>query len=127
MGKKILVVEDEPAILKYMVLRLRHKGYEVITAMDGEKAMEIIRSETPDLVLLDIKLPRMNGYEVCRRMKADKKFQHIPVIYASADASIRIAENVDLFLAEDYLIKPFAPEEMFEKIETYLDRGEEAA
>jgi len=127
MGKKILVVEDEPAILKYLVLRLHSKGYEVTTAIDGEKAMECIDADLPDLVLLDIKLPKMNGYEVCRRIKDNHRLQHIPVIYASADASIRLTENADLFRAEDYLIKPFTPEEMFEKIETYLGRDEKAA
>lgn len=121
MPKKILVVEDEPAILKYIVLRLRNKGYEVETAMDGERALDKLRGTNPDLVLLDIKLPKMNGYEVCRRIKSDSRLKHIPVIYASADASIRLAENVDLMMAEDFIIKPFGPEEMFEKIEAYLE------
>lgn len=120
MAKKILVVEDEPAILKYIVLRLKHKGYEVDTAVDGERALDKVIGAAPDLVILDIKLPRMNGYEVCRFIKSDIRFRHIPVIFASADASIRLTENAELMRAEDYLIKPFAPEEMFEKIETYI-------
>jgi len=112
--KKILVVDDEPGFVKIAGLRLKYSGYEVVTAVDGEEALDRARDSSPDLILLDIKLPKRNGFEVCRILKADPVLSKIPVVFCSADATTAIAQEAPRFGAAGYLIKPFEHEEMLE-------------
>ncbi len=80
MSKKILIVEDYVNIVEILTMRLQAMGYEVVSAADGQAGLSLARKERPDLIILDVMLPRMNGYKVCRLLKFDAKYKHIPVI-----------------------------------------------
>lgn len=121
MAKKILVVDDEPDVLKIVTFRLKKEGYEVITARDGQEALDLVNRERPDLVLLDLRLPVVDGYEVCKRLKTDEDLRQIPVILLTASSATKIAEKTKDFQAEDYLIKPFEPEELLDKVKKFIN------
>ena len=118
--KKILIVDDEPDILKAVTFRVKKLEYEVVTATNGQEALDLIQKEEPDLILLDIELPVMNGYEVCQRVKTNEKLKHIPIIFLTASSASKIAEKVKEFNADDYLIKPFDSEELLKKIKNFI-------
>ena len=115
----ILVVDDEPAVRRVLVMRLQLAGYRVICAEDGEQALEVFHSESPDLVVLDAMLPKMDGFAVCRRLRAESC---VPIIFLSALEAIseRVA-GLDLG-ADDYLPKPFSPKELEARIASILRR-----
>ena len=115
----ILVVDDEPAVLRILVMRLQLAGYRVICAEDGEEALEVFHREQPDLVVLDVMLPKMDGFAVCRRLRAESC---VPIIFLSALEAIseRVA-GLDLG-ADDYIPKPFSPKELEVRIATILRR-----
>ena len=121
MAKKILVVDDEPDILKLETFRLKKSGYEVATATDGREAFDLIQKEKPDLILLDLRLPIMDGYEVCKRLKADQELKHIPVILLTASTVGKIAGTAKELKADDYLTKPFHLQELLAKVKKFLD------
>ena len=118
--KKILIVDDEPDILKVVTFRVKKMEYEVVTATNGQEALDLIQKEEPDLILLDIELPVMNGYEVCQRVKTNEKLKHIPIIFLTASSASKIAEKAKEFNADDYLIKPFDSEELLKKIKNFI-------
>lgn len=120
MSKKILVVEDEADILKAVSFRLDKAGYEVLTAMNGQTALDLVRKDPPDLVLLDLRLPILSGYEVCKQIKSDEKLKKVKVIFFTASVVHNIVEKTKEFGADDYLIKPFSPNELMQKIEKFL-------
>ena len=116
----ILIVDDTPANLQVLAGMLKDRGYKVRPVPSGKLALLAARSEPPDLILLDINMPEMNGYEVCDRLKADDKLQGIPVIFISA-----LTEQLDKVKAfaiggVDYLTKPFQMEELHARVETHL-------
>tara|TARA_Y100001968_G_C19413226_1_gene747519 strand:+ start:1085 stop:1855 length:771 start_codon:yes stop_codon:yes gene_type:complete len=115
----ILVVDDEPAVLKVLVTRLNLAGYQVLSAQDGEQALEVFHKESPDLVVLDVMLPKIDGFAVCRRIRAESC---VPIIFLTALEAIseRVA-GLDLG-ADDYLSKPFSPKELEARIATILRR-----
>jgi len=118
--KRILLADDEEDIKTVVTMFLESQGYEVVTAYDGLDTLEKVRSEKPDLILLDIMMPVLDGYEVCKRLKEDEQTAHIPILILSAAAH---AESVKRGLkagAQDYIIKPFEPEKLHEKIEQVL-------
>jgi len=80
MSKKILIVEDYANIVEILTMRLQAMGYEVVAAADGQAGLSLARKASPDLIILDVMLPRMNGYKVCRLLKFDAKYKHIPII-----------------------------------------------
>ncbi len=107
MKKKILVVDDEPDVQAIVGARLAAMGFEILTAKDGQEGLDLARKEFPDVVLLDLMLPKLDGYKVCRMLKFDKAFERIPVIIFSAkgsDADKKLAEEAG---ADAYMIKPF--------------------
>jgi two-component system, OmpR family, alkaline phosphatase synthesis response regulator PhoP len=109
MKKKILLVDDEPNTLVTVSARLVAMGFEVLTAQDGQDGLDIARKESPDVILLDLMLPRLDGYKVCRMLKLDKTIANIPVIIFSAkgsDADKKLAEQAG---ADAYIVKPFDP------------------
>ncbi|MFC1571396.1 response regulator [Candidatus Margulisiibacteriota bacterium] len=120
MSKRVLVVDDEPDILKVVTFRLKKEGYEVITAVDGQEGLDFAKSKKPDLILLDLRLPKMNGDEVCKLIKADEQIKHIPVIFITASQQSDVGEMAKEFCAQDYIVKPFTPEELFAKVRQYL-------
>ena len=110
--KKILVVDDEKDLVDILAFNLRREQFDVVTAPDGEKALEIARRETPDLIVLDLMMPGIGGLEVCRRLRADPRLSKTPVIMLTAkgeetDAVIGLAQGAD-----DYVRKPFGVMEL---------------
>ena len=120
---KILVVDDEIYIVHILDFSLGMEGYEVVTALDGEQALERLQSDKPDLIVLDIMMPKLDGYEVCKAIKSDPETRQIPVILLSAKG-----RNVDQKLgfdvgADDYITKPFSPRKLVERINQLLGQA----
>lgn len=112
MATKILLADDEEDVKFVLKLYLESKGYEVVTAYDGLDAIDQARREKPDVILLDLMMPVIDGYEVCRRLKADPSTEPIPIVMVSAASH---AESVQKGLAAgavDYIVKPFDPESL---------------
>jgi DNA-binding response OmpR family regulator len=117
---RILVAEDERDIRELIGFTLRHSGHEVLTASNGEDALAIALREVPDLVLLDIRMPRLTGYEVCRRLRAEPTTQHVPVAFLSAkgqDSEVQAGMDAG---ATDYILKPFAPDQLIQRVALLL-------
>jgi len=116
----ILVADDSPINLKILRTALRERGYRVQEAKDGMETLERIEEETPDLLLLDVMMPRMDGFETCRRLKEDPRFKHIPVIFLTAKTRVgdRLA-GLELG-AVDYVSKPFDTRELLARVNTQL-------
>jgi len=125
MAKKILVVDDEPDLLKVVTFRLRKLGYDIIEATDGQKAMDLIQEHRPHLILLDLRLPIMDGREVCRRVKADDQLKHIPIFFITASSGAVNLEMTKELKAEGFLVKPFEPEELLEIVEKLIGSDEQ--
>ena len=120
---RILVVDDEIYIVHILDFSLGMEGYEVLTALDGEQALERLKADKPDLIVLDIMMPTLDGYEVCRTIKTNPETQHIPVILLSAKG-----RNVDQKMgfdvgADDYITKPFSPRKLVERINALLGQS----
>lgn len=122
MAKKIMLVDDEPEILDLVAMRLVSFGYEVITAVDGENALQILEKNVPDLILLDVMMPGKNGYEVCNEIKTNEKTAQTPVILFTAkpEQKERLKSNYDFIAADDYILKPFEPEDLLIKIKRFI-------
>jgi two-component system alkaline phosphatase synthesis response regulator PhoP len=120
--KRILVVDDEIYIVHILEFSLTMEGYDVLTASDGEEALKLIDSERPDLVVLDIMMPKLDGYEVCRRLRDDEQFQGLPVILLSAKGRPVDREAGLDAGADDYITKPFSPRKLVEKIRVLLNQ-----
>jgi DNA-binding response OmpR family regulator len=119
-GAKILVVEDEPMVADVVSRYLRRDGFQVLLAADGQAALDIAREQSPDLVLLDLMLPKIDGLEVCRRLRASSQVPII-VVTAKGDETDRI---VGLELgADDYVSKPFSPRELVARVRAVLRRA----
>jgi DNA-binding response OmpR family regulator len=121
---KVLIVDDEPNIREVVGLYLRRDGHDIVSAADGEEALEVFRDSEPDIVVLDLMLPKMSGLEVCRRMRADRR---VPLIMLTArgEEEERI---VGLSLgADDYVVKPFSPRELAARVAAVLRRVEESS
>jgi len=118
--KKIAIVDDEIDILKTMKIFFESEGYDVITAADGVEALDKIRKEKPDLVILDIMLPKADGYKVCRIIKFDKKYRAIPVIMFTAKAQEEDERMGKEVRADAYIVKPFQPDVLLTKVKELL-------
>jgi two-component system, OmpR family, alkaline phosphatase synthesis response regulator PhoP len=124
MASKILVVDDEKDIVDLVAYNLEKEGYETLKALDGEKALQIARSKAPDLVILDLMLPGIQGLEVCKRLRQDPSTAFIPVIMLTAKG-----EEIDKVIglevgADDYVTKPFGVKELLARIKAVLRRSE---
>ncbi len=120
--KRILVAEDEPDILGLMVYSLEYAGFEVMEAINGEDALKMAVDDKPDLVLLDVRMPRMSGYAVCAALKEQESTKHIPIIFVSARGQeAEIKRGLELG-AEGYILKPFAPDELYQRVARSLQR-----
>ncbi len=121
MNQKILIVDDEPHIIMLLENRLKQSGYEVSTAADGEEGLEKAKKEKPDLIILDLMLPKMDGYKVCSLLKVDTRYKKIPIILFTA----RALDSDELLGfecgADAYITKPFDPEELLAKIKELID------
>jgi DNA-binding response OmpR family regulator len=117
---KILIAEDERDIRELITYTLQFAGYEVVSAGDGEEAVQLTLLEKPDLVLLDVRMPRMNGYEACKAIKADEKTKGIPVVFLSAkgqEAEIQAGMQAG---AVEYMVKPFSPDQLTARVQVVL-------
>ncbi|NCC23678.1 MAG: response regulator [Deltaproteobacteria bacterium] len=125
-GERVLVVEDEPDIQNLVSFHLKREGFDPIRAMDGHRALELVRTESPDLVILDLMLPGLDGLQVCRRIKSEPRTKNIPVIMLTAKG-----EEVDRIVGfelgvEDYVVKPFSPRELMLRIKAVMKRSRRA-
>ena len=126
MAFKILVVDDEPTIVRLMEFILARQGHEMIVAVNGEEALEKIKSQQPDLVLLDIMMPRIDGYEVAQRLRADPATASLPIIMLSAKAQDEdIRKGVEVGV-DEYVTKPFTPDHLVQVVAKYLDKLKES-
>jgi len=116
----VLVVDDEPNIVLSLEFLLSQAGFEVSTAADGEEALHAIESSPPDLVVLDINMPRVNGYEVCERIRADQRWKGIRVLMLTARGRDVEREKGLALGADDYVTKPFATQEVVDKVRELL-------
>lgn len=122
---KILVVDDQKHIVRLVQITLEKAGYEVIPAYDGVEALELVEKDPPDLIVLDVMMPRMDGFEVLQRLQADPRFQRIPVVMLTAKA-----QDADIWRGwasgvSSYLVKPFNPRELLTFVQRILQSLEE--
>lgn len=120
--KKVVVcIEDEPEMIDLIKLILRHAEFDLVGAVGGLEGLETVRDLKPDLVLLDLMMPDMDGWEVYRQMKADDALKHVPVIVVTAKAqSIDRVLGLHLAKVDDYITKPFSPQELLESVSEIL-------
>ena len=124
MGRKILVVDDEPVLVETIAYNLEQAGYQVTTAADGASALEAARPETPDLVILDIMLPEMDGLEVCRQLRRENNTVTTPIMMLTAKGD-EIDKVVGLEVgADDYVTKPFGRRELLARVRALLRRAD---
>lgn len=119
---RILIAEDEPDIRELVAFTLRFAGHEVATTANGEEALYQAMQMIPDLILMDVRMPRMTGYDACRAMKATPDLKDIPVVFLSAkgqDSEIQTGLDVG---AEEYLLKPFAPDQLTTRVREILTK-----
>lgn len=124
-GRLITLIEDEPDIQEIIAYNLKREGYQVNAALNGESGLALIKQKKPDLILLDLMLPGMDGLEVCRRLRTEAENQHIPIIMVSAKG-----EESDVVLglglgADDYIAKPFSPKELIARVQAVLRRTQQ--
>jgi CheY-like chemotaxis protein len=119
---RILIAEDEPDIRELVAFTLRFAGHEVTTTSNGEEAYHKAQELVPDLIMMDVRMPRMTGYDACRAMKQIPSLKDIPVVFLSAkgqDAEIQTGLDAG---AEEYLLKPFAPDQLVERVKVILSK-----
>ena len=124
MAKRILVVEDEPRILAIVQERLEVSGHEVITATDGVQALEVARREKPDLIVLDLMLPRKDGYDVCVELKNDPVYSPIPILMLTSKSQDKEINKGLACGAEGYMLKPFDSKAFVARVAQLLDKAE---
>ncbi|OGX40005.1 MAG: hypothetical protein A2984_00855 [Omnitrophica WOR_2 bacterium RIFCSPLOWO2_01_FULL_41_12] len=122
MSIKILVVDDDPDIRDILKITLAEENYEVLEAQDGEEALKSIMTKSPDLVLLDYKIPKIDGRQVCRQVKKDILLRHLPIIMVTAKGDISDKVGGIDAGADDYVVKPFEPKELLARIRMILRR-----
>ena len=119
---RILIAEDERDIRDLILFTLKFAGHEVIAVNNGEEAYLKVIEEIPDLVLLDVRMPRMTGYEACKRIKAEASTQHVPVVFLSAkgqEAEVKAGLEAG---ADEYILKPFSPDQLTQQVNEILTR-----
>lgn len=122
--KRVVCIEDEPEMIDLVRLILGRKGFRVIGANGGLEGIDAVRKEKPDLVLLDLMMPDMDGWEVYQQMKADPELRSIPVVVVTAKAqSIDKVLGLHIAKVDDYIIKPFGPQELLESVEKILSNS----
>ncbi len=127
MGTRILIVDDDLESLKLIGMFLQSKGYQIIAAQSGAQAFDKAVNETPDLVILDVMMPRMDGYEVCRRLRVEPRTVSIPILMLTAKT--QVVDKVVGFEAgaDEYLTKPIHPAELLDRVEALLARTAQKA
>jgi DNA-binding response OmpR family regulator len=127
MNKKILVIEDDPATSRLVDYALRHEGYQVFTAANGLEGIRKAHDEAPDLIILDVMLPGMDGFEICHRLRSEPDTAKLPILMFSAKAQ-EIDKDTGLKVgADDYLPKPAAPSDIVSHVEALLTKKTQTA
>ncbi len=122
MSKKILIADDETDIVETLQFMLEVEGFECLTAYNGEDALNLAKREMPDLLILDVMMPKINGYKVCRLLKFDAKYKNIPILMVTArsqEEDKMIGEETG---ADEYITKPFEINDVVEKVKKYLEQ-----
>ena len=117
---RLLLVDDEVDLVEMVKIRLEASGYQVLTAFDGQEALDKARKEKPDLIILDLMLPKLDGYKVCRMLKFDEKYKNIPILMFTARAQEQDKKLGQEVGADAYLTKPFEPDALIAKIREFL-------
>ncbi|MDJ0755656.1 MAG: response regulator [Ardenticatenaceae bacterium] len=117
---KILIAEDEPDIRELIELSLGYGGYEVAAARDGQEAVEMALTDSYDLIMMDVRMPRMTGYEACRALKKRPEFSDIPIVFVSAKGQDKDIKEGMAAGATAYIVKPFEPEQLLQKVKEIL-------
>ena len=120
MTKTILIVEDDPVASELIAYALNVEGYDTLVALNGEQGMSHARNHKPDLVVLDVMLPGMDGFEICRRLKAEPETAHMPILILSAKAQATDVKTGQEMGAEIYLTKPLDPSNLVEQVRFLL-------
>ncbi len=119
----ILCIEDEPEMIDLIRLILERRGYQVLGAIGGEEGVKALEGPVPDLILLDLMMPDVDGWEVFRQIRANPRFQHVPVVVVTAKAqSIDKVLGLHIAKVDEYVTKPFGPQELIEAVERVLSR-----
>ncbi len=118
--KRVLVVDDEPDIVSGIVDRLEFEGFDVLSAQDGQTALKLARDKNPDIIILDVMLPKIDGFKICRLLKFDKKRKHIPIIMLTAKTQESDKKIGKEMKADIYMCKPFDPDELISNIKKLL-------
>ena len=124
---RVLIVDDEPDLLSVLHFGLEAEGFEVLEASDGEAGFELARREMPDLIVLDLMLPRMDGYKVCRALKFDERYRRIPIIILSArsgETDRRLAMDLG---ADEYITKPYDMKDLVGRVRARLNQPPRSA
>ena len=119
---KVLVADDEPHLLRLVKFRLEREGYEVLTAVDGESALQVARDQHPDLCVLDVMMPKRSGFDVLRELRSDETCAGMKVIMLTARAQDRDVDVGFSLGADDYITKPFSPQELRVRIGAHLSK-----
>jgi len=123
MAKKILMIDDEKDLVDTLSFRLQAHGFDVISASDGPRGIEKAKADKPDLIILDLMMPGMDGYEVVKRLKADNATTNVPIIILTAAVSPELTQKVCNIHAADCITKPFEPRDLLEKVKKALSKS----
>ena len=127
-NQRILCIEDDPEMIDLMRLILERRGYMVVGADGGEAGLKAVRETPPDLILLDLMMPDMDGWDVHQRLKADAATRHIPIIIVTASAQSLDKEfGLHIAKVEDYIVKPFSPQDLLSRVDRLLGGEEDRA
>jgi len=123
MTKKILIIEDDPNMRKLVKYNLEKEGYAVIPAESGNEGLRLARQEKPDLMVVDVLLPKMDGFTICRMLRYDEKFKHLPIILLTSQVTEKHKSTGKEVGGDVYLTKPYKPEVLLEKVRNLLGQG----
>lgn len=121
MSKKILIADDETDIVETLQFMLEVEGFECLTAYNGEDALNLAKREMPDLIILDVMMPKINGYKVCRLLKFDAKYKNIPVLMVTARSQEEDKTIGEETGADEYITKPFEITDVVDRVKKYLE------
>ena len=120
MKKTILIVDDEPNIVILMEYLMKNAGYEVVTACDGQQALDYLAENSPSLMILDVMMPNKNGFEVCEEVRADNRFADMPILMLTAKGSETEMNRGEALGADAYITKPFSTHDLVERVNSLL-------
>lgn len=123
MARKVMICDDEPFILESMCYIVKKEGFDLITAEDGQRVIEIVHNEMPDLMFLDISMPKLSGYEVCRLLKDNPDTMNIYIIMLTAHGQIADERQAREAGADEFMVKPFSPRAIQTKLHEILGNG----